>query len=851
MKPWRIFTFAIAGFLIFTGTTYAAFFDFFREPKNEVQLIQIVGDIADLQADLESRVFALEELNVLGNFRLGAGSTVETIEQFRATTSPYSAIGTRIHAKNIYAPYSHATTSALTATNIYGTGSSTINVLNVNTCNGCPGASGVSGSGSANRLAYWDGASSISSDADFTINAATGNLTATYASTTFITATYGSTTALSVSGSFAITPLTSALLLTGADGTLAEYAGTSCTNQFPRSLSALGAATCATVVDADVDDGITLTNITQITNRDITSLTTAAGAGAVYFSSGAVPAVDATNLSFNDTLNRLTFTYGTTTFLTATYATTTAVSVSGSFAVTPLTSAITLTGADGTFAEYAGATCTNQFVRALSALGAATCATVVAGDVDLADLTATDATLTLSGAYDGQIARTIGLTLSTANLWTASSTFPMLNVNSGLFGSTTIQTLNVNSCNGCSGAVAGADTQVIFNDGGNYAGNAGLVFNKTLTKLTYTYGSTTALTATYASTTALSANNTTVSASSTLAGISYTGGLYGLAQGGGFIARFEENSGGEFMELQLNSAGDLNFIQDDGATALIVYDVSPDANTTDPIGVNGISGIGDADTLIDFDTNAFQFYAGGIQFVDFQQPAGQDFTVFNEDGVDVDFRVESLDNPNMLFVDGALNRFGIATATPLSTLSIYGSTTIQTWQNVPLAFQILNAATSSIFAVDTVNSSSTFSGLVNANKALLGSTTAQTLNVNTLLGTPVTIPVPLGSSTARVERLLFKMPYAVIVNNVDGQVTCYGNACKAGLTFNIMHGTTLDNRVNLFAGTLNVASTSAGTTITTFNDNTIASGEYLWHVPTQASTTLNDAAITINATRVP
>jgi len=109
---------------------------------------------------------------------------------------------------------------------------------------------------------------------------------------------------------------------------------------------------------------------------------------------------------------------------------TTTISTAGSLAlptgatltVTDITSALTLTGAGGIFAEYTGTTCTNQFVRALSALGVATCATVVAGDVDLADLTATNGTLTFSGAYDGQIARTIGLNLGNVNTWTALQT---------------------------------------------------------------------------------------------------------------------------------------------------------------------------------------------------------------------------------------------------------------------------------------------------------------------------------------------------------------------------------------------------------------------------------------------
>ena len=56
-----------------------------------------------------------------------------------------------------------------------------------------------------------------------------------------------SVSSITATGTLTVTPLTSALVLTGAGGAFAEYAGTSCTNQFPRSLSALGAATCASV----------------------------------------------------------------------------------------------------------------------------------------------------------------------------------------------------------------------------------------------------------------------------------------------------------------------------------------------------------------------------------------------------------------------------------------------------------------------------------------------------------------------------------------------------------------------------------------------------------------------------
>lgn len=77
----------------------------------------------------------------------------------------------------------------------------------------------------------------------------------------------------------------------------------------------------------------------------------------------------------------------------------------------------------GLQSAYAGATCTNQFVRALSVSGAATCATVGSADVSLANLTATNSTLTFSGTYNGSTARTIGLNLGQANTWTGKQTF--------------------------------------------------------------------------------------------------------------------------------------------------------------------------------------------------------------------------------------------------------------------------------------------------------------------------------------------------------------------------------------------------------------------------------------------
>ena len=52
-------------------------------------------------------------------------------------------------------------------------------------------------------------------------------------------------------------------------------------------------------------------------------------------------------------------------------------------------------------------------------------------------------------------------------------------------------------------------------------------------------------------------------------------------------------------------------------------------------------------------------------------------SVFNETGVDVDFRIESDDNANMLFVDGGNDRVGIVIATPKTALTVEGALTLK------------------------------------------------------------------------------------------------------------------------------------------------------------------------------
>lgn len=313
--------------------------------------------------------------------------------------------------------------TVLGSINIDGTGTSTAaggfnltaGCFSINdTCVG--GGAVVTGSGSANQLAFWDSATSIAGDTDFTINGATGLLTVTALSTTNSTSTNATSTSLNVSGQVDFDTLTSAIVLTGAGGILAEYAGTSCTNQFVRSLSALGAATCATVVATDVD-------LADLTATD----------GTLTFSGtydGQAARTIGLNLSNANTWTALqTFSGGfTATNGTTTNATSTSLNVSGQVDFDGLTSALIQTGAGGILAEYAGTSCTNQFPRSLSALGAATCATVVDADVDNA--------LTISGGTVNN--SPIGATTPHTGAFTTLSNTGLLSLFGNLTGTSTI-----------------------------------------------------------------------------------------------------------------------------------------------------------------------------------------------------------------------------------------------------------------------------------------------------------------------------------------------------------------------------------------------------------------------------
>jgi len=99
-----------------------------------------------------------------------------------------------------------------------------------------------------------------------------------------------------------------------------------------------------------------------------------------------------------------------------------------------------------------------------------------------------------------------------------------------------------------------------------------------------------------------------------------------------FVAKFESTDSNAFIVLEDNSSTN---------------------------NANRIGAVGDS----------IQIESGGVENVIFTSTS----SVFNENSVDMDFRIESNDNANMLFVDGGNNRVGIAHAVPDANLHAISS----------------------------------------------------------------------------------------------------------------------------------------------------------------------------------
>ena len=99
---------------------------------------------------------------------------------------------------------------------------------------------------------------------------------------------------------------------------------------------------------------------------------------------------------------------------------------------------------------------------------------------------------------------------------------------------------------------------------------------------------------------------------------------------------------------------------------------------------------GSGHNVVQTDTNTTYFYGGvnGIQLRKADnsyyntQFSDNGAVIFNENGNDADFRVETLGNSHMFFVDGGTNRVGIGTGTPVTNLDVYGNINLRDGYNI-------------------------------------------------------------------------------------------------------------------------------------------------------------------------
>jgi hypothetical protein len=79
----------------------------------------------------------------------------------------------------------------------------------------------------------------------------------------------------------------------------------------------------------------------------------------------------------------------------------------------------------------------------------------------------------------------------------------------------------------------------------------------------------------------------------------------------------------------------------------------------------------DANTYLQLQDDDVRFYAGAANFLQLSE-AGSDALIVNEDGTNMDFRVEGDANDHLLFVDASSDRIGIGTSLPMVKLHVDG-----------------------------------------------------------------------------------------------------------------------------------------------------------------------------------
>jgi hypothetical protein len=257
--------------------------------------------------------------------------------------------------------------------------------------------------------------------------------------------------------------------------------------------------------------------------------------------------------------------------------------------------------------------------------------------------------------------------------------------------------------------VPGATTQVIFNDAGVLAGDAGLTYNKTTDALTVV-GS-------------VQANNIGLGSNPAVAGqvrLPNTGTIYGrnaansgdvvvfqvggddnIYAGPGAIAQLRANGialnqGGIDADTVIKGDTDANLLFVDASTDRVGIGTATPAKKLDVVGSVGVSGSVDfpSSTGQKIQLYAAPFYGLGVEGGDLRIATGSSSAdkvsmrhgytgtpffeasdtaiVLNGGGLDNDTQIKGDTDANLLYADASTDRVGVGTATPATKLDVVG-----------------------------------------------------------------------------------------------------------------------------------------------------------------------------------
>ncbi len=158
--------------------------------------------------------------------------------------------------------------------------------------------------------------------------------------------------------------------------------------------------------------------------------------------------------------------------------------------------------------------------------------------------------------------------------------------------------------------------------------------------------------------------------------IDVDGGAINYKDGGTHFASLEKTGDSLRLETKI-SDGNIEFRGNDGGATInaLTLDMSEAGAATFNGGVHipgFITHVGDDNTFFGFPAgDQFRLETAGLE----RMSVNGGGTTFNEDGEDLDFRVESNAQTSMLFVDGGNNKVGVGTSSPNTDLEVRVGTT--------------------------------------------------------------------------------------------------------------------------------------------------------------------------------